>query len=122
MYASSQGLLINDFTSSTSNPATLDYNDYFSPLGTTGSHWTWQKSSLTGFANYKAASGQDVHAQFADPQFINISTAPPNLDVASTSPAVNGGVNLGPSVVGILDFAGNARVQNGKINQGAYEQ
>lgn len=122
MYASSQGLLINDFTASSPSPATLDYNLYFSPLGVTGSHWTWQKSSLTGFPNYKAASGQDAHAQFADPQFINISTTPPNLDVSSTSSAINGGVNLGPSVVGILDFAGHARVQNGKINQGAYEQ
>jgi len=36
---------------------------------------------------------------------------------------VNGGTNLGPTVVGILDFAGNPRVSaNGQINIGAYEQ
>jgi hypothetical protein len=41
----------------------------------------------------------------------------------STSPAVNAGSNLGVNTVGVLDFAGNPRVNgNGQINIGAYEQ
>jgi hypothetical protein len=122
MYASTQGLLINDFTSSSPNPATLDHNLYYTTLGAAASKWTWQKSSITGFANYQAQSGQDVHSTFADPQYLNISNTPPNLDISATSPAVGAGVNLGPSVVGILDYNGNARLQSGKINLGAYEQ
>jgi hypothetical protein len=65
----------------------------------------------------------DTHSPFADPLFVNLSSTPPNLDVLSSSPAVNAGTNLGSSVVGILDYAGNQRVNaNGQINIGAYEQ
>jgi hypothetical protein len=35
---------------------------------------------------------------------------------------VNAGTDLGENVVGAVDYAGNARVQNGEINIGAYEQ
>jgi len=122
MYATTQGLMINDFTSSTPSPAVLDFNLYFTTKGATGSTWNWQHSFLTGYSTYQAASGQDAHSPFADPQFLNISSLPPNLDIASTSPAVGAGTDLGSSVEGILDFAGNPRVQNGKINMGAYEQ
>ena len=122
MYATTQGLMINDFTSSTPSPAVLDFNLYFTTKGATGSTWNWQHSLLTGYSTYQAASGQDAHSPFADPQFLNISSLPPNLDIASTSPAVGAGTDLGSSVEGILDFAGNPRVQNGKINMGAYEQ
>jgi len=122
MYATTQGLMINDFTSSTPSPAVLDFNLYFTTKGATGSTWNWQHSFLTGYSTYQAASGQDAHSPFADPQFLNISSLPPNLDIASTSPAVGAGIDLGSSVEGILDFAGNPRVQNGKINMGAYEQ
>ena len=122
MYATTQGLMINDFTSSTPSPAVLDFNLYFTAKGATGSTWNWQHSFLTGYSTYQAASGQDAHSPFADPQFLNISSLPPNLDIASTSPAVGAGTDLGSSVEGVLDFAGNPRVQNGKINIGAYEQ
>src|SRR5215469_5843182 len=123
MYAGPTNVLINDFTSSVSSPATLDDNLYFATVGAPSSSWDWQGKFITGYSNYQAASGQDTHSPFADPQFDNIATLPPNLDVASTSPAVNGGTNLGPAVVGVLDFAGNPRVNaNGQINIGAYEQ
>jgi hypothetical protein len=114
--------MVNDFTSSTPSPAVLDFNLYFTTKGATGSTWNWQHSFLTGYSAYQAASGQDAHSPFADPQFLNISSLPPNLDIASTSPAVGAGTDLGSSVEGVLDFAGNPRVQNGKINIGAYEQ
>jgi|SRR5579864_667872 len=123
MYAGPTNLLINDFTSSTPNPATLDYNLYFATVGAASSLWNWQSKSITGYANYQAASAQDAHSPFANPQFDNIATLPPNLDVMSTSPAVNAGTNLGVNTVGVLDFAGNPRVNgSGQINIGAYEQ
>ena len=55
-----------------------------------------------------------------DPQFLSLTT--PDLHIQSTSPAVNAGINLGPAVVGTLDFAGNLRVQGTNIDIGAYEQ
>jgi hypothetical protein len=123
MYAGPTNVLIDDFTSSVPNPASLDHNVYFATVGAASSLWNWQSKSITGYTNYQAASAQDAHSQFANPQFDNISTLPPNLDVMSTSPAVNGGTNLGVNTVGVLDFAGNARVNgSGQINIGAYEQ
>jgi hypothetical protein len=123
MYAGPTNVLIDDFTSSVPNPASLDHNVYFATVGAASSLWNWQSKSITGYTNYQAASAQDAHSPFANPQFDNISTLPPNLDVMSTSPAVNGGTNLGVNTVGVLDFAGNARVNgSGQINIGAYEQ
>jgi hypothetical protein len=54
---------------------------------------------------------------------VNVTTSPYNFDLASGSPALNAGTNLGINTVGVLDYAGNARVNgNGQINIGAYEQ
>jgi hypothetical protein len=116
-------VLIDDFTNSVPNPASLDHNLYFATVGAASSLWNWQSKTITGYTNYQAASGQDAHSPFADPQFDNISTLPPNLDVMSSSPAVNAGTNLGVNTVGVLDFSGNPRVnRSGQINIGAYEQ
>jgi Protein of unknown function (DUF1565) len=109
--------------SSQANPALLDYNDYYNNAGASSSLFDWLGKSITGFSNFQSTSGQDAHGRFADPQFVNLTSTPPNLDLLSTSPAINGGTNLGSSMVGVLDFAGNPRVNaNGQINMGAYEQ
>jgi hypothetical protein len=122
-YASTTGYMLYDFTSSEAHPATLDYNLYYATNGAGGSLWNWQGKNVTGFSNYQTKSGQDGQSKFVDPQFVNIVTMPPNLDVLSSSPAENAGTNLGPSIVGVLDFAGNPRVNaSGQINMGAYEQ
>ncbi len=109
--------------SSQANPAALDYNVYYNNAGATASLFDWLGKSITGFANFQSASGQESHGKFADPQFVNLTSTPPNLDVLSTSPAINAGTNLGSPIVGILDYAGNPRVNaNGQINAGAYQQ
>jgi hypothetical protein len=114
--------LVYDFTTSTSNPAALDYNDYFNTAGAS-SLFDWQAKSISGFASFQTTSGQDTHGKFADPLYVNITTTPYNFDVSSGSPAVNAGTNLGVNVVGVLDYAGNPRLNSsGQINIGAYEQ
>jgi Protein of unknown function (DUF1565) len=122
-YASTTGYLLYDYTSSETHPATLDYNLYYSTVGAGSSLWDWQGKSITGFSKYQSKSGEDAHSLFANPQYDNISTPPYDLDVPSTSPAVNAGTNLGTNAVGLLDYAGNPRTAaNGQINIGAYEQ
>jgi hypothetical protein len=118
-----QSLLLNDYTSSTSSPATLDHNDWFYAAGASAAMFTWQKKSITGYSTYQSSSGQDAHSQFADPLFVNESGTPPNLDVTGSSPTIDLGTNLGPDMVGVLDFNGKPRVgANGQINAGAYQQ
>jgi hypothetical protein len=94
---------------------------YFSPEGAAGSIWQWEKTRYKDFAAYQAGSGQDGHSVFADPLFDGLGS-PPDLDVMAGSPAIGAGVNLGNSVVGSVDFAGNPRVVDGKISIGAYQQ
>ncbi|HEY1708671.1 MAG TPA: right-handed parallel beta-helix repeat-containing protein [Rhizomicrobium sp.] len=119
LYAAAQSLLVNDFTTSTPDPATLDFNLYFAPAGAKA-HWNWQNHVYTGFAAYRTGSGQDVHSPaFADPDFISLTA--PNLDVTAASPARGAGVLLDSSVLGTTDVSGNPRVKNGLVTLGAYE-
>ena len=120
VYAGSQALLVHDFTKSTPNPVVLDYNLYYSPVSASNSNWSWQAKSYTGFTAYQSASGQDGHSNYLDPLFLNQTT--PDLHVQPASRAVNSGNNLGTSVEGTLDYAGNPRVQGSNIDIGAYEQ
>jgi len=121
-YTLTSKYLLYDFTTSVPNPAALDYNDYYNTAGAT-SLFDWQGKSISGFPAYQTASAQDVHGKFADPLYVNVTTTPYNFDLASGSPALNAGTNLGVNTVGVLDYAGNARVNgSGQINMGAYEQ
>ena len=121
-YTLTSKYLLYDFTSSQPSPAALDYNDYYNTAGAS-SLFDWQGKTLNGFPAYQTASAQDVHGKFADPLYVNVATTPYNFDLASGSPALNAGTNLGVNTVGVLDYAGNARVNSsGQINIGAYEQ
>jgi hypothetical protein len=122
LYATTQGLFLNGYTKSTPDPADIDYNLYYSTVGATNGVWIWEARTYTGYSNYLAKTGKDSHSPpFLNPQFISLGN-PPNLDIQSNSPARNAGINLGISIVGSLDFAGNPRIQSGLINIGAYEQ
>jgi Right handed beta helix region len=133
VYGSSQGLLVNNYTNSTSNPVDSDYNVFNSSVGSASATFVWLGTTETGFSSYQSASGKDAHSVFADPLYVNLSSTPPNLDVQSGSPAINTGIaNLpcsigycgsGTSIYGSTDYAGNARINSsGQINIGAYEQ
>jgi Protein of unknown function (DUF1565) len=118
--AGAQSLFVHNYTASSANPAAMDYNLYFSPAGAAQGTWVWNGSRYTGFAAYRAGTGQDSHAAYGNPLFLSTST--PDLHVQPSSPAVNAGQNLGAAVTGTLDFAGNPRVQGPGIDMGAYEQ
>ncbi len=119
VYASSQGLFINNYTNSEPDPADVDYNLYYSSLNSSMADFLWNGTDHVGFSSYQSVTGKDSHSQYADPQFLNLTT--PNLQIQPTSPAVNAGIDLGPAVVGALDFAGNPRVLGGNVDIGAYE-
>ena len=120
VYASSQGLFINNWTSSEPDPADVDYNLYYSSLSSSTANFLWNATPYAGFPSYQSATGKDSHSQYMDPQFLSLIT--PALQIRPTSPAVNAGIDLGSTVVGTLDFAGNPRVLGSNIDIGAYEQ
>lgn len=120
VYALSQGLFIGNYTNSEANPADIDYNLYYSSLNSSAAKFFWNSTNYTGFSSYQSATGKDSHSQYADPQFLSLTM--PDLHIQPTSPAINAGINLGPAVVGTLDFAGNPRLLGTTIDIGAYEQ
>jgi hypothetical protein len=119
VYAGKQALMVHSFTKSEPSPATLNYNIYDSPSSAASSTWQWQGKVLTGFTSFQTTSGQDAISSYTNPEYISITT--PNLDLQSISPAINAGIDLGESIVGPYDFAGNARTQGSTIDIGAYE-
>jgi hypothetical protein len=122
LYANTQAQFMNSNAATPLHPATVDYNLYYSTVGASNGNWTWLEHNYTGYGLYKRKTKLDHDSpKFSDPQFISLGV-PPNLDIQSTSPAVGAGTNLGVDIVGATDFAGNPRIQNGKINIGAYEQ
>lgn len=122
LYAGAQGLLVNGFTTSTPDPASLDYNLYYAKIGADKAKFVWQKTRYVGYDKYRKGTGLDRHSpSFSDPMFLDLGT-PPDLDIAPDSPAIGAGEVLDKSIVGTRDFDGNIRVRNGSIDLGAYER
>jgi len=120
VYATSQGLFINNYTKSEPNPVAADYNLYYSSLNSASADFLWNGTDHTGFSTYQSATGEDSHSQYVDPLFLSVTS--PALQVQATSPSINAGTNLGSTVEGTYDFAGNPRIQGTSIDIGAYEQ
>jgi hypothetical protein len=64
-----------------------DDNVYYTSAGADAAQWIWNNTTLTGFAAWQKASGQDAHSLFADPQLIRTGPTP-DLDLQSGSPAI----------------------------------
>jgi hypothetical protein len=115
-YANAQGLLVaNPYTQNQNN--VVDYNIYFSPLGSTNSEWQWKNVFYEGFGDYKSGSGNDANSFFADPQLVDIGA--PDLHLQSTSQAIDAGEYT--TNAGIWDIDGELRIQAGGIDIGADE-
>jgi hypothetical protein len=137
VYATSQGLFINNFTDSEANPVTANYNIYYSSVGSGSADFIWNSKDEASFSSYLSGSGEDAQSQFVNPLYLSI-VAPLNLDVEAASPAVGAGNTLGTlacstttgetgaywgcPLAGAEDFSGNPRQPGTTINIGAYEQ
>jgi hypothetical protein len=116
----SQNLLLYSLAATLTNPATLNYNLYDAPGGANNSTWEWLGKSYSSFTNYQAVTHNDASSHFANPKFVDPQTL--NFQLAAGSPALNAGVQLPLSLIGLFDFAGNPRTTAaGKIDQGAYQ-
>src|SRR5262249_22991805 len=53
VYAGAQGLVLNNYTKSTTNPADVDYNLYFSSTASGSTTWLWVGKTYNGFTAYQ---------------------------------------------------------------------
>ena len=133
VYAGTQNVWIYSYVSGST--ATTNWNDYYSTAGyVQGTSIDWGgKYNYKTYAAYQTGSGEDTNSPNANPLYENINSTPPNLDVATGSPAINAGstsltCSVGycgnsTSIYGTTDYAGNPRINgSGEINIGAYEQ
>lgn len=133
VYAGTQNVWIYSYVSG-STP-TANWNIYYSTKGyVQGTSIDWgAKYNYKTYAAYQSGSGEDANSPNANPLYDNLTSTPPDLDVASGSPAINAGstsltcsvgyCGTGTSIYGITDYAGNPRINsNGQIDIGAYEQ
>ena len=133
VYAGTQNVWIYSYVSG-STP-TANWNIYYSTKGyVQGTSIDWgAKYNYKTYAAYQSGSGEDADSPNANPLYDNLTSTPPNLDVASGSPAINAGTTSltcsvgycgsGTSIYGSTDYAGNPRINgSGQINIGAYEK
>lgn len=115
--ASAQGILISSLTGTgTSVGVVSDYNLFYAPVQPT---WVWNGQTLSSLPNFSKQTGMDKHSLFATPGFV--APAAHNYSLASGSPAIDRGVNLGSAVLGLLDLAGHQRLQGGTVDLGCFE-
>jgi hypothetical protein len=95
----------------------LDHNLYFSMDGSSSGTWSWKGRRYVDLTDWAAASGNDRHSTFADPEFTDAAGG--DFSLSADSPAVDAGAFLSSS--GSADLAGVPRAQAGGIDIGAYE-
>lgn len=117
--ATAQGLFINSYTKGGPDAADVDYNLYFSAVSAPDAEFLWRGKDYNGFSSYQAATGRDRHSKYTDPKFLSLEAT--DLRIQSTSPAVDTGIDLSGELNGNLDFVGNPRVRDTKIDIGAYQ-
>ncbi len=133
VYAGTQNVWIYSYVSG-STP-TANWNIYYSTKGyVQGTSIDWgAKYNYKTYAAYQSGTGEDADSPNANPLYDNLTSTPPDLDVASGSPAINAGSTSltcsvgycggGTSIYGSTDYAGNSRISSsGQINIGAYEK
>lgn len=116
-YSNTVGVQILPMTSATvaweNNIFANNTTNYYNPLD-----WNPGKTGYNLY--YGSNAGPGSNNVTSNPLFTNAAAG--NFSLQSTSPAINAGdPNTAPSVVGALDYAGNARIQGGTIDIGAYE-
>ncbi|MFO0985604.1 MAG: right-handed parallel beta-helix repeat-containing protein [Planctomycetota bacterium] len=120
-YSTAQNVLLYSENGNVNNA--LDFNTWYAEAGAGNAEFVWRNSQYTGFAAYRAGSGQDGHSLFADPKFVDSATA--NFALQSASPAIDAG-NPADQLAS-TDIAGSPRCLDGHltgvmvIDCGAYE-
>jgi hypothetical protein len=112
-------LLSSNVGSSAGN--TFDDNQWYAPAGPSGALFAWGGETYTGFAAYRAATGQDAASSFGDPEFVLPTLPAPDLHIQAGSPAVDAGWSGFVPAPGETDIDREPRVIGGRVDRGADE-
>jgi hypothetical protein len=110
----------------TSTNLTMDYNNYYSLSGTSGTiTFDWGGINGQGYyslATFQSALGLDTHSTYALPGFTTATLPTPNLHLTSSATAcINKGLPSFTAASGEFDIDSQARVQNSLVDIGADE-
>lgn len=97
---------------------TMDHNLFYYQGGPDAVKWSYNQKSYTSFKAFVEATGGS-HQIFADPQFVDAYKDDCHLKTGS--PAIGGGTNPGPAVIGMKDLDGRPRTTDGKVDIGCYQ-
>jgi len=121
-YTNSQNLLFTREQISPQAGNSFDYNCWYTPGNNANNlEVNWGNTTITGFANYKTTSGYDAHSIYSNPLLVSASVASTNFHLQNNSPCINAGDPSFVAASGETDFDGNNRVDNGRVDIGAYE-
>ena len=97
----------------------FDYNLWFCPAGSSDIRIDWSGELYRRFGDYQRGTSLDAHSRFADPRFADAAKNDARLQAGS--PAIDAGDPAFFPAAGETDFAGAARLVNGRVDCGAYE-
>jgi len=95
----------------------LDYNLWFTTAA--DPTFVWSGDGYSGFAAFKAGSGQDAHGLYSNPQLADVGAA--NFHLGAGSPAMNAGDPAFVPAIGETDIDTAPRVSGGRVDIGADE-
>jgi cysteine-rich repeat protein len=98
---------------------TLDHNLWYAAAGAAAACFSWNGASHTGFAAYRAATGQDGASLFADP--LLVAPAAADFHLSAASPARNAGDPAFIADPVEVDLDGGPRVNGPRVDIGADE-
>ena len=67
-WAGEEAMLLQSIAGARDN--SLDENIWFTEAGASEANFTWNDEEITGFADYRKASGQDLHSRFTKPDIM----------------------------------------------------
>lgn len=97
----------------------LDYNLWYTTAGASAAELLWNGVLHTGFAAYRAATGEDGASLFADPALV--APAAGDVHLGPGSPAVDAGDPAFVPGIDERDLDGAARVNGPRVDVGADE-
>ncbi|QOX62077.1 DUF1565 domain-containing protein [Anoxybacterium hadale] len=121
IYAGNRNLVVaaKDFGKEYIYNLGFNYNIYFGPGGAKGLRFKGPETAEVGLNMWKSKTGQDKISKIVDPAFAN--AAAEDFRLTQRSPAIDFSDPAYTPAEGVLDYAGNKRLNGKAVDCGAYE-